>query len=1160
MLEIRLFGTPIVTYDGQLLDIQRRTVRALLYHLAAIGKPVGREQLATFFWPDSSEREARANLRDILGKLRNELPNPDNFQASRQSVQLLMKDVFVDVLAFQNGYDEISHITWTLPPDVALPAGIYTKMTEIIELWNRPGFISGVDMYVSREYEDWMLQTEIELERKYLETIQRLNNHERASGNLHLAIRWLTKALDHKPDHVDINLLLIKTYLENGQRLEAQKRFEYLQQAWDKNDAELPEEIASFKDVIFSQMDAAPTNHNRKWLIHPSINVPYVGQEHIFKKIESAYRRGGMVLMFGEAGAGKTRLAREVYSKVSPRPRLFLTACFVHKADVPFHPWSELLRKYVTDEEWRKLGVSEASLLAMLIPEIANLRSDLQPPPDRISARIRQNLFDAIYQVLQLISGGYQVLLFIDDMQWADQPSCDLVVYLANHSFFRQPNSLFLMAVRKEEKKQTVERLSLAFSHGNLEQVYLDPLQPFQTAELASHIFKSKLPEVFPEKLTRITGGNPYFILEALREMYISQEEVNFQEGFDIPISNSVFEIIRQRIQRLSMDGQMVVSVAALQGNHFNVKVAERACQINEDRFLDAIDELQESLLITEVHGSKFIQYEFVHENIRETLLADMPSLKAKRLHGNIARAMVEIMYGKVEEIASVLAKHFEIAGEYSLAFDYWIQGATYAFHATSINEALQAFKSAKQLIAVHRDITDEQINNLYSSWSEIHFNLDEPSKIQELNHELLSLGKERESDFLIGVALKGMSDAYLTSNQFEKGLDFTLQAEPYLNRSNNMYEVLQNQKRKGICLFMLGKLSEAYQVLSQIIEQIPEDSSPEYALLRSNIQYQIGTVDTLMGYPKRGLEHLEHALKQKQTNSSLVEFNALMGLTYYLYGDYDNGYRVTAKAIEIAEQIDYWRMLGYAYAYSALNTHYMGRLDIAWEHAEKAFEIGKKHEHFEISALACRTMGHIYLRLRNIQKALDYFQTGIQLAGNHFSALEIMTLQGYTMVVAGQVDEGLKTMQNAYETSSKMGLGSISTYAHCMLLFTQGTYLETDSTFLEKVELALLDAKKRPLPRISAILNAPFVRVSQRPEDYINQLTETLQSFKELHDPIFEIQVLQYIIEFKKKHELEYITEQTQLYSIIDELTPYTQEMPFAESWNKYCDELRTL
>jgi len=831
-------------------------------------------------------------------------------------------------------------------------------------------------------------------------------------------------------------------------------------------------------------------------------------------------------------------------------------SCHPDKFDIPFYPWIELLRTHVTRDEWLRFPPDWVNILSIILPELATLRQDLELVPEGITAYTRQKLFDILYDVLQFISQGVPVLLLLDDIHWADESSCEFLPYLLNRNLFRTPNRLLMMTSRIEEQNERMARFLHPIPNGILEQFHLARLTEPDVADLARYFFDSTPSQEFVEKVTKSSGGNPFFILETFQAILDSPDEFSIQAATNLPVPNNVYKLIRYRLERLPSDPQEVLQLAAILGSHFDVDILEKAIGLPTDRFVPAMEELENARLIAQVHESKKLRYAFVHENIRECLLRDMPALRSKQLHYNAARALEDTAQGQTDEIAITLAQHYEQADDFTRAFVYWIQGADHAFWLTSINEALHAFDCARDLIRVARNLTDEQLYDLYSKWTDAITFLDNPDEVERLNQELLGLGQERKSDLLIGAALDGLSDACFELNEFGRGLEYVKEAAHYVQRSGNLYEILIVQAHQGVFLYMLGKFQEARKLLYDCLERFPAERDEKLENLFSNLHYQVGIVEVLMGYPTKGLELLKHALEPRHKAPGPMEvmsIYAAMGLAHFLRGEFKAGSAVCGMAIELGEQIGYKRMLGYAYGYGALNSLYLGLMDETWILAEKALEIGKSQRHQEISALAYRVMGGTYLRLEDYQSAIEYFQKGIRIAGEHFVALENMTLLGFTLAVTGQVDEGLETLEKAYQLSSQASLDSISIYAQSLQLYIQFKQGRQDSNLLEDVELILVNARLRSINRAILILRSPTISISQRPTDIFRQLSHSLHDTTRMSDPISEINILSYMIEFKKKQDIPWQVEADRLANILIELAPRAEDMPFEKAWRKF-------
>ena len=1157
MLEIRLFGTPAILHNGQPLEVSRKMTRAMLYFLAANVQPVGRARLATFFWPDLSDGKSRERLRDNLAKLRSSLPEPTLLQTTPQTVSLDHSRISVDYLKFKELQKQVGNFTWMVTPSATVPLAAYNAMAAIAELWSEPGFISGVNLFDSTEADNWLAMTRQRLENEYMTVIQHLFYHERATGNLQGAAQWLNKALKIDPFNEEVYLLLVNSLLANGQQVEARKQFANYQKTMGQDfGSQLTEEFEALKEKFSAELEEILPHEEHPWPVRSDFNVPYVGQGKILSRVEAMYKKGGAVMVFGETGAGKTRLAQEVHNRANPHPKLILTSCQPDKFDVPFYPWIELLRTHVTREEWLRFPPRWVSTLSIILPELATLRQDLEPVSGEITAYSRQELFDVLYDVLKFLSQGIPVMLLLEDVHWADETSCEFLPYLLDHTLFRNPNRLLLMTSRIEEQNERINKFLHPMPGRVLERAYLEQLTESDVADLAMYFFDRTPSQEFVEKVTTNSGGNPFFILETFQAILDSPEEFSIQDATNLPVSSNVYQLIQYRLERLSPDAHEILLIAAILGSHFDVETLEKAVGIMPDRFVSAVEDLEDARLIVQVQESKKLRYAFVHENIRECLLRDLPALRSKRLHYKIARALEDTARGQTDEIAITLAQHYEKAEEFTLAFIYWIQGADHAFWLTSVNEALRAFDRARELIRVARNLTDEQLYELYTKWADAVTYLDNPDEVEKLGQELLEFGQERKSDLLIGTALDRLSDACFELNEFERGLEYVIEAAPYVQRAGNLYEIILVQAHRGVFLYMLGKFQEARKLLYDALERIPPEHDERFGKLFSNLHYQVGIVEVLMGYPTKGLEMLKHALEHRHKTPVPVEvmsIYAAMGLAYFLKGEFKAGWAVCTTAIELGEQMEYRRMLGYAYGYGALNSLYLGLMDETWVLASHALDIGKTYRHPEISSLAYRSMGGIYLRLEDYQTAIEYFQKGIQVAGKHFVALENMSLLGYALAITGQVEEGLRTLENAYQLSFQSRLDSISVYAQSLQLYIQFKQGNRNSKLLEDVELVLVNAKLRAINRAIVILSSPTISISQRATDNFRQLNNSLHDATRMSDPLAEIYILLSIIEFKKKQDIPWQVEADRLNNIFIELAPRAKEMPFENAWQKF-------
>ncbi len=1155
-LTIHLFGIPEILYQGKQLEINRLITRGLLYYLAASGGPVGRNRLSYFFWPELSTEKARARLRDYLSKLRTVLPYPSLLNSNNQTVSLDFTRVDVDYLAFQKLQDSTNRKSWARSATIPIPTITYRTLLQLADFQPDPSFLLEMDEIHSSEVSSWLAHVRRQLKSDYRSIIQRLYFYERSAGNLEQAIHWLRTALSIDTTDEEVNMLLMRTMLDNGQREQAQEHFKQFVKGLEFGPSH---EIQTLKNDLFNDDFAISPEEEHPWPIHLTYVIPYVGQDEILTRANRIYASGGGLLILGEAGAGKTRLVKEIHQRIKPHPNLLLAACEHHKTDSSFHPWIELLRNHTSHDVWVQLPVEKATLLSMIIPELRSWRQDLGPVPESITGRMRGSLFEAIYFLLEKIEKTLPTMLFLDNIHWADRSSFDFIKHLLDHSLFRKANHLLIMTAQKEELKPEMMGSLKVYPDRVLEQVELSGLSETQISEFVRNLATDEPSKKFIEQIAQATGGNPLFLLELMHEV-LNLQNPRFDSLPDLPLPKTIHGLFQRRLQGLSPVAVEVLQCAAVIGVRFETKILEQAVDYPASRFVDAMEELITSNFLSPTKDGSNTTYTFQHEKFRESLLTEIQEPRLKFLHRKVADAWINSVDGNTEKIAGILAQHYTAAEEFSKAFDCWVQSAVYAYKLTSIKEANTFFEHARDLIPRAEAISDEQLKALYSGWSGAMTYQDNPVEVDKISQEWLTIGRQRSSDLLIGTALDSLSDACFASNKFNQGLDYTEQAITYLERTDNLYELLLAKLHRGIFLYMLGRIKESRDVFDAILTKIPATKDEKLILLESDIKLQLGSVDTFMGHPVKGLQSLEQAIENKENIIAPVivtNVYAVMGLAHYLRGEFKSGYEICGRAIELGERIEYKRMCGYAYAYMALNAHYLGYLGEAWEFANKARNIGEIYGHNEITALAYRTMGVTFQRLWDHDNAIEYFSKGLEVAGDHFVALELMTQLGYSLASNGQVEEGLQHLNRAKKVSSQLEVGSISVFAELLSLLVESRSSTTDDQLLERLEVALVDAKVRSMNRAVALLNAPFVRSNQNRNFVLRQLDESLQDATRLSDPLLQIRILKGIITYKNKQGMVFERESEQLSTIIEALTPQTAGMPFETAWKKYAQSI---
>jgi DNA-binding SARP family transcriptional activator len=1162
MYQIELFGTPLIYYDGQRLSIRRRASRALLCYLAALGKPIGRSRLWVLFWPDDSEKDARRHLRETLGKLRGSLPDPDLIQTYQETVFLDLERATVDVLTFHSLLEQAGRPSKTFSSAKPLSVAVYQALARAAETWRSPHFLSGQDLSFSSELETWQVLTNRDLESEMLLILNRLAEHDRRAGNLAQAKYWLDKSLEIDRLDESMHARLIKLLSDSGQQTEARKHYAFVEQLLaDELGSEPSDEFLSLKARLYGESPREHANPEPTWSIRSSMPAPFLGQEQALAQLRHVQHNGGWVAVLGEAGIGKTRLVQEFYQSLERPSRLLLAACHPLESSLPFSPWIEALRHSLTPAEWAKIPTVWVSQLAVLLPELADQRNDLQSVQDVSPARARLNLFEALYQTFISLAEESPLLVFLDDAHWADESTLALIPYLNEHEFFAPERAMLITAARVEEPNPAFDNLLQMTARQPVQRLELSRLEQTDVAALAFYVLGEHPPLEFVSKLTQDTGGNPFFVLETLRAVLDLSPDLQLRKLTKLPLARSIHQLINARLQKLSNRALDLLQTAAVLGSRFKVDLLERASVYGPEQFTRLLEELEEARLILGIEEDDGLWYAFVHEKFRESLLLQLSPTRIRKLHYKVARTLEDWLNGQIAPQAAILAEHYEAAGVYSNAFDCWVEAASYAYSLASVQDANAAFLRAERLIARLPGLRNEQIYQLYSRWNYVGFENDDWLSLERRNQNLLRIGRERKNDLLIGTALIGLSDADFTANKFAEGLRYVEEAIPFLERSGNTFELLSAFNDRGVLLYMLGRMREAQEWFRTVLLRSSSLDFPYNLRISQDANFQMAISETLMGRPVSGLQYARKSLDEAtriQSAHSILGSYSVMGLANYLMGNFTVGREACLQGIELSERIEAWRMLGYSYAYCSLNELELGLLKDAWLHAERAMEIGIHKGHNEIVSLAYRAAGDIFLRLRAYDQAIELFQRGVEAGGDHYSSLDNLFRVGFAMVETN-LEEGLAYIKRAFEKAAKLDLGSISIYAECINAILQLAN-QQDRPTRQDAEQLRARAEEHSMRFFVVLSDLMLAYLSFYREDYTETtelLSKVVEGGRSMSNPWIEIRAYVLMIRMSKLPGLSPDRSRAELESVLDKIGQASGIQSLDTLWQAYRQKL---
>jgi tetratricopeptide (TPR) repeat protein len=451
----------------------------------------------------------------------------------------------------------------------------------------------------------------------------------------------------------------------------------------------------------------------------PAIGLgPFVEREDeladLRRSVEDAIGgRGGLVLVSGEAGAGKTRLTQEVDAEAERRGMRILVGHCVEQGSIPYLPFVEAFEDALvgprSPESLRAALGDAASEIARIAPGLRRAIRDLPPPVDLPPDQARRFLWLSVQEFLERAGRSRPLLLVIEDLHWADEPTVLLLEHLADAlaempvlivGTYRdvevRPSHPFARAVGQLARRRLVTRIPL------------DRLSRDGVAELIRGLAGQEPPPALVSLIHGESEGNPFFVEEVflhLRESgKLLDERGRFRtdvrvEAWEVP--ESVRLVIEERLARLSKQTREVLTAAATAGRSFETAVVARVAGVRPDRLAAALDEAEHAFVIgpAEAGGTR---HSFAHELIRQTFLAGTSSVKRQVLHGRTAEAIEIVHADDLGLRAADLVYHLSRSGpgaSRAKLVKYLRLAGDHAAGASVFEDAAEHFEQALALI-----------------------------------------------------------------------------------------------------------------------------------------------------------------------------------------------------------------------------------------------------------------------------------------------------------------------------------------------------------------------------------------------------------------------------------------------------------------------------
>jgi len=960
-LEIRLLGSmQLMRGELSLTNFGSNKVRALLSYLVVeSAHPHQRRKLAALLWPELPETSALSNLRYALSNLRKVIDDhsadPPYLIITPQTIQFNANSHFTLDAAQFDAYAKLGQQN---PLDIAslLKAGDLCQGR----------FLEGFSIPDSVPFEEWLIVKRERFDQLAYQVFHALAKYYLLVGNYDQAITFAQRQIALDRWREEAYRLIMRCLFYSGQRSAAIAQYEHCCDALgaDLGISPSPDTVRLFDKILEGQLTLPPSLP--AFFVQPLGSSPtraaFVDREepltHLFAALDAALHRDGqIVFVTGSPGQGKTALLQEfIQQALVSHPGIAAAWGNSHAyfgSGDPFLPFREIFEMLTgqVEHRWEAGAMTHDHARRMwLLTEVCALalvqhgsdlintfvpgelllqrasyvvqeeRSWLSKLKRMVEGRhektppSREVVYQQYCQVLLEIAHQVPLILFVDDMQWADESSLGLFFQLSRQlsgakilllGAFRPVDSLSSGDSQLLELAEMVNELK--FQHGDI-LIDLDEFIDRHFIDAYLDLEPNQLGEDFREDLFKHTHSHPLFTVEMLFEMksqgnllkttdgkWTVSEALNWDQ-----IPAKIEAAIEKRLSQLPNHLTQLLHAASVEGDIFTAEVIASTLNMKDEKVLDHLhDELDHHYKLIHpessrrVNGGRLTRYRFTHILFQKYIYNQLDVVERIEMHEQVGEAMEQRYAAIIEEMYVPLAIHFELAGHPVKTIHYLELAGKNALRFSSYVDALDHYKKAHSLLNDQPETTErdrKELNLLLSMSVPVMLLYGFASaEMGILCDQMVVLLKSIPLDVEMFPIFHSIGAHYQMRAEHQQALDLLRQAEALALRSEEELFIRIVNWGCGFSYLWLGNLEEAYLNLNRMVDfydpKLHSELRQSYGV-DAGIASRIWSSWTLwlLGYPEQALNRGQQAIDLSNLLGDPGNQQIALDLVLFLY------------------------------------------------------------------------------------------------------------------------------------------------------------------------------------------------------------------------------------------------------------------------------------
>ncbi len=702
--------------------------------------------------------------------------------------------------------------------------------------------------------------------------------------------------------------------------------------------------------------------------------------------------RGGCLVLAGEAGIGKSRLATELCNQASDAHfTVWKGYCSEQENAVPYAPWLDALRAFLSlhsPQEVGELLSGYAPELVKLLPELSIILPSIIPTPTLEAAAEKFRLFETLFRLATSLCASHPLLIVLEDLHWSDEQSLELLSHFARR--IATYPILILATYRTEDRSPRLEHHLVQLKRAHLvEETQLAGLSREEVSQMIQSILRvgSPINNEWLDQMMPLTEGNPFFIEEMVHSMPPASGGQIKGDALQIP--GSLQHVLLQRAEELPQRTRHVLSLASIIGERFDFAILGEVAAEDDPSLLHMLKEMIAAQFIVEQTADT---YAFRHALTRQAVYSSLMLRERQALHQAVGTALERMANRYRENQTASLAYHFYQAGDWhkALVYSEAVGEQTQSLHAPTeswkhFSNALEAAQKLGIEAPVRVLSGRAQANNLLGHFEAARSDYEVVIEQSRKDGEAMV---EWEALINLGYVWQPR-DLERAGNYFQQALELAerLDDAPMRARSLN---------RLGSWYFFRSQPATALPLLHQaqeIFEKLEDRRGVADTLqLLGAVSYGTGNVIQGVAYYEQAIPLLRQADDRLGLVRALEFLSMRARLDTEVRGEIVLSQLVSysEQAYEIAHNFNWREGEGEALSRAAICWSKLGEFAKGLDLLQQAKMIGEEIDHRHLLTSVNLLLGELYLEIFALDQARRHLELAFALA-QEVGALQLL-------------------------------------------------------------------------------------------------------------------------------------------------------------------------